>query len=82
LLAVDFDVRAVANPLRGLAADTRYVEDLVSEIEGRVLLVGHSYGGAVITSAAGQLANAVGLVFITNQVSRMRPRIHSGHPHA
>ncbi|GIH20446.1 alpha/beta fold hydrolase [Rugosimonospora africana] len=65
LLAAGLDVRAVANPLRGLAADARYVADLASEVQGRVLLVGHSYGGAVITNAAGQLANAVGLAFIT-----------------
>lgn len=65
LLAAGLDVRAVANPLRGLATDARYVADVASEIEGRVLLVGHSYGGAVITNAAGELANAVGLVFIT-----------------
>jgi pimeloyl-ACP methyl ester carboxylesterase len=65
LLAAGLDVRAVANPLRGLAADARYVADLVSAVQGRVLLVGHSYGGAVITNAAGRLANAVGLVFIT-----------------
>lgn len=65
LLAAGLDVRAVANPLRGLAADARYVADVASEVQGRVLLVGHSYGGTVITNAAGQLANVVGLVFVT-----------------
>ncbi|WP_217809888.1 alpha/beta fold hydrolase [Micromonospora sp. NBS 11-29] len=65
LLAAGLDVRAVANPLRGLTADARYVADLASDVPGRVLLVGHSYGGAVITNAAGQIGNAVGLAFIT-----------------
>ncbi|GAA3207504.1 alpha/beta fold hydrolase [Dactylosporangium siamense] len=65
LLAAGLDVRAVANPLRGLAADARYLVDVAAEVRGRVLLVGHSYGGAVITNAAGQLGNVAGLVFVT-----------------
>ncbi|WP_027345775.1 alpha/beta fold hydrolase [Hamadaea tsunoensis] len=65
LHAAGLDVRAVANPLRGLAADAGYVADMVADIEGPVLLVGHSYGGAVISNAAAELPQAVGLVFIT-----------------
>jgi pimeloyl-ACP methyl ester carboxylesterase len=65
LQAAGLDVWAVANPLRGPAADARYVADLAAELPGRVLLVGHSYGGVVISSAAGELANAAGLVFVT-----------------
>ena len=43
-------VIAAANPLRGLAADAQSVTDLVSTVEGPVVLVGHSYGGAVVTN--------------------------------
>ncbi len=46
--------RAVANPLRGLSADGDYVAGLVNQIDGDVVLVGHSYGGAVATYAGGK----------------------------
>ena len=51
LLRADHHVIAAANPLRGLAADAHAVSDLLRSVEGPVLLVGHSYGGAVITEA-------------------------------
>jgi pimeloyl-ACP methyl ester carboxylesterase len=55
---------APPNPLRGVSAgDGEYIKSVVTEIEGPVLLVGHSYGGAVIT-AAGVAENVVGLVYI------------------
>ena len=57
-------VRAVANPLRSLSGDAAYVASVASQIAGPVLLVGHSYGGAVIANAAPQAANVVGLVFV------------------
>jgi pimeloyl-ACP methyl ester carboxylesterase len=57
-------VRAAANPLRGLAADSAYIAGVVEQIHGPVLLVGHSYGGAVIANAAPQATNVVGLVFV------------------
>ncbi len=57
-------VQAPANPLRGLTADSAYVASVVSQIPGPVLLVGHSYGGAVISNAAPQAANVVGLVYV------------------
>lgn len=44
-----YAVVAAANPLRGVQADARSVTDLVKSIEGDVVLVGHSYGGCVIT---------------------------------
>jgi pimeloyl-ACP methyl ester carboxylesterase len=62
-------VRAIANPLRGLAADSDYVASVIDQIDGPVLAVGHSYGGAVITNAVTK-ANAampnhvVGLVYV------------------
>jgi pimeloyl-ACP methyl ester carboxylesterase len=57
-------VTATANPLRGVAADSAYIASVVNQIDGPVLLVGHSYGGAVVTNAATQAKNVVGLVFV------------------
>jgi pimeloyl-ACP methyl ester carboxylesterase len=53
----------VENPLTSLADDARRTQQMVKQIDGPVLLVGHSYGGAVITEA-GDLPNVVGLVYI------------------
>jgi pimeloyl-ACP methyl ester carboxylesterase len=57
-------VVAPANPLRGLAVDAAYLVSVVNQLDGPVLLVGHSYGGAVITNAAATAAGVVGLVFV------------------
>lgn len=57
-------VTAPSNPLRGLAHDSAYIASYVNQIPGPVLLVGHSYGGAVITNAGSQVSNAVGLVYV------------------
>jgi pimeloyl-ACP methyl ester carboxylesterase len=57
-------VVAPANPLRGVAADSAYIASVVSQLDGPVLLVGHSYGGAVITNAATTATGVVGLIFI------------------
>jgi pimeloyl-ACP methyl ester carboxylesterase len=59
-----YTVVAPGNPLRGLAFDSAYTASLVSQIDGPVLLVAHSYGGAVITNAATSAPNVVGLVFV------------------
>ncbi|UBU17151.1 alpha/beta fold hydrolase [Nonomuraea gerenzanensis] len=56
-------VVAPPNPLRGLAADAAYIESVAAQIEGPVVLVGHSYGGAVIT-VAGVAPNVTGLVYV------------------
>jgi len=53
------------NPLRGLAFDADAVARYANAIDGPVLLVGHSYGGAVISQAAPSVANATGLVFLS-----------------
>ena len=50
LLDAGYDVVAAANPLRGLATDAEAVSDVVRSIEGPVVLVAHSYGGAVMTN--------------------------------
>jgi pimeloyl-ACP methyl ester carboxylesterase len=55
---------APANPLRGLAFDAEYVKSVVAAIARPVVLVGHSYGGAVITQAAAGLDNVVALVYL------------------
>jgi pimeloyl-ACP methyl ester carboxylesterase len=57
-------VVAPANPLRGVAADSAYLASVVNQLDGPVLLAGHSYGGAVITNAATDAPNVVGLVFV------------------
>ena len=51
LLSQGYPVVAVANPLRSLKGDAAYVGGVVASIAGDVVLVGHSYGGAVITEA-------------------------------
>ena len=55
---------AVANPLRGISADSAYVASVLSQTPGQVVAVGHSYGGAVISNAAAGADNVVGLVFV------------------
>ena len=55
---------APPNPLRGIKADTAYIGAVLAQIEGPVLAVGHSYGGAVITNAATDAKNVVGLVYV------------------
>jgi len=57
-------VTAPANPLRGIAHDSAYTASLFEQTPGPVLAVGHSYGGAVITNAASEANNVVGLVFV------------------
>ena len=59
-----YTVIAPANPLRGVTADSAYTASLLSQIDGPVLLAGHSYGGAGISNAATGAANVVGLVFV------------------
>lgn len=57
-------VIAPANPLRGLVHDSAYVASVVSQIDGPVLLVGHSYAGAIISNVADKARSVVGLVFV------------------
>ena len=64
LQAKGVQVTAPANPLRGIGADSAYVGAVLSQIDGPVVAVGHSYGGAVITNAATDAKNVVGLVYV------------------
>jgi pimeloyl-ACP methyl ester carboxylesterase len=65
LQAQGVSVRAPMNPLRGLAFDADAVARYTTAIEGPILLVGHSYGGAVISQAAHAVAEVTGLVFLS-----------------
>jgi len=64
LRARGVQVTAPANPLRGISIDSAYIASVLSQIPGPVLAVGHSYGGAVITNAATNAKNVVGLVYV------------------
>jgi pimeloyl-ACP methyl ester carboxylesterase len=64
LQAAGVRVTAAANPLRGLVSDAAAVSDLVRTIDGPVMLVGHSYGGAVISNVDAGAADIVGLVYV------------------
>lgn len=57
------DLHAVEMPLTSLADDAARLKKMIAQQEGNVLLVGHSYGGAVI-SEAGNAPNVAGLVYI------------------
>lgn len=59
-----YSVDVAANPLRGVASDAQYLKDLLSTIPGPVVLVGHSYGGMVITKAATGNTNVKALVYV------------------
>jgi pimeloyl-ACP methyl ester carboxylesterase len=63
-LPADGRVIAFANPLRGLATDAALLTDLVRSIDGPVVLVGHSYGGAVMTGVPADTGDVVGLVYV------------------
>jgi pimeloyl-ACP methyl ester carboxylesterase len=64
LVAAGVPVVAIVNPLRGVQHDAAYVASAISQIEGPVLAVGHSYGGMIITNAVPQTTNVVGLVYV------------------
>jgi pimeloyl-ACP methyl ester carboxylesterase len=59
-----YNTFAPATPLRSLAGDAAYLRSILEQTDGPIVLVGHSYGGAVITNAAAGLANVKALVYI------------------
>ena len=65
LLAQGYPVVAVANPLRSVKGDARYVASFLDAIPGPVVLVGHSYGGNVISVAATGKRNVKALIFVS-----------------
>ncbi|HEY8981827.1 MAG TPA: alpha/beta hydrolase [Streptomyces sp.] len=64
LRAQGIPVTAPPNPLRGLASDAAYIASVAAQTDGPVVLVGHSYGGAVITVAGTAAENVAGLVYV------------------
>jgi pimeloyl-ACP methyl ester carboxylesterase len=64
LLEAGHPVIAAANPLRDLAGDAASVADVVRSVEGPVLLVAHSYGGAVISNVPADAGDITGLVYV------------------
>ncbi|MGI5240359.1 alpha/beta fold hydrolase [Dactylosporangium sp. CA-139066] len=64
LKADGFDVRVVQNPTKSLADDAATTRDVLDTLDGPVVLVGHSYGGAVITEA-GNHERVEALVYVT-----------------
>ncbi|MET0967213.1 MAG: alpha/beta hydrolase [Nakamurella sp.] len=64
LLANSFEVVAAANPLRSVTGDAAYVRDVIAGIGKPVVLVGHSYGGMVITEAAADNDAVISLVYV------------------
>ena len=67
-LARDGDtVLAPPNPLRGIPYDVSYTQSVIDQLDAPVVLVGHSYGGAVIT-VAGSSDKVAGLVYVAGVV--------------
>ncbi|MEU0602791.1 alpha/beta hydrolase [Streptomyces sp. NPDC006393] len=64
LRADGYKVSAPATPLRGLSSDSAYLADYLKTIKGPIVLVGHSYGGAVITDAATGNSHVKALVYV------------------
>ncbi len=65
LQAQGVPVRAPMNPLRGLASDAEAIRRYTTTIEGPIVLVGHSYGGAVSSQAAPTVKDVRALVFLS-----------------
>lgn len=64
LTELGYPVVTIANPLRSLTGDSDYVRARLAQISGPIVLVGHSYGGAVITNAARGVSNVKALVYV------------------
>jgi pimeloyl-ACP methyl ester carboxylesterase len=60
----EYTLLAAALPLRGVAADVAYLEAVIAQLEGPVILVGHSYAGCVIT-VAGASDKVAALVYVS-----------------
>jgi pimeloyl-ACP methyl ester carboxylesterase len=68
LHAEGYPVIALPNPLRGLTSDAAYIAGTLAGISGPIVLVAHSYGGAVITNAAAGNASVKALVYIAADI--------------
>src|SRR3954467_12447148 len=59
-----YPVLAPATPLRGVTSDAAYIASVLDTLTGPIILVGHSYGGAVITNAAVNHPGVSALVYV------------------
>ena len=57
---------AAANPLRGLQHDAAYVRSVLESVSGPIVLVGHSYGGSVMSEAAEGVAGVGALIYVAS----------------
>src|SRR6476646_11449852 len=64
LISKGYPTVAVANPLRGVKSDADYVASALKNINGPIVLVGHSYGGSVITNAVNGNKKVKALVYV------------------
>ncbi|PSB24426.1 alpha/beta hydrolase [Stenomitos frigidus ULC18] len=64
LITKGYPTIAAANPLRGVKSDADYIASILKSIEGPIVLVGHSYGGSVITNAVNGNQNVKALVYV------------------
>ncbi len=72
LTNLGYPVMAPANPLRGVASDAAYLDGVLATIGGPVVLVGHSYGGAVIAAAANKAPNVKAMVYVSAFIPEQR----------
>src|ERR1700730_12886541 len=77
LLKDGYTVRALPNTLRGLAADAAVISTYLKFVAGPVVLVGHSYGGSVISVASAKAPNVKALVFVDAFAPDAGESIHS-----
>jgi pimeloyl-ACP methyl ester carboxylesterase len=74
-----YDVIAPPNPLRGVSSDSAYIASVLNQIDAPVLLVGHSYGGAVASNAAAKASNVRGLVYVAAVIPEEGERLADVH---
>ncbi len=74
-----YDVIAPPNPLRGVSSDSSYIASFLNQIDAPVLLVAHSYGGAVTSNAAAKVSNVVGLVYVAALIPDEGERLADVH---
>ncbi|MFF4207845.1 alpha/beta fold hydrolase [Streptomyces sp. NPDC001796] len=80
-----YTVMAPANPLRGLYSDSTYIASVLKSVKGPVVLAGHSYGGAVISTAAAGNPQVKSLVYISAlmpDVGESGMSLSAGYPSA
>eukprot|EP01132_Coremiostelium_polycephalum_P007470 gene7470-9177_t len=64
LMTQGYNVISTQHPMTSLTDDVNYVKQICGLLEGPILLVGHSYGGAICVEVASQVHNVKGIVFV------------------